>query len=95
MENKISNVQIIPIRPKEGLIGFASLIADEKIYLSSIGIYTKLKDSGYRITFPTKKVGQRNIYLHHPIDKNLSKAIEEAILEKACKLFLGVGCNCD
>lgn len=95
MKNRISNVQIIPIKPNEGLIGFASLILDEKMYLGSIGVYTKLKDNGYRITFPTKKAGQRNIYFHHPIDKDLSKDIEKAVVKKANTLFSGTGDNCD
>jgi hypothetical protein len=39
--NNITEVQIIPIKPKDGLIGFASLVFDG-IYLGSIGIYKRL-----------------------------------------------------
>jgi len=54
---KVTEVQIKVIKPKEGLLGFASLVLNDSLYLSSIGIYGRLDGSGYRITYPTKKVG--------------------------------------
>jgi hypothetical protein len=43
--------------------------------------------SGYRITYPTKKVGERNVAIYHPINKLLSKEIETTILQKAAEMF--------
>ena len=84
---KITEVQIIPIKPKDGLIAFASVVVDNNLYLGSIGIHTKLDGSGYRLTYPTKKVGNRNINIYHPINKKASKIIERAIIEKVKQIF--------
>jgi stage V sporulation protein G len=84
---KISEIQIIPIKPKEGLIGFASFVLDEKYYVSSVAIYTRLDGSGYRLVYPTKKVGEKNINIFHPINREAADAIEEAVVKKVNGLF--------
>lgn len=75
---KITEVNIQIVKPHNGLVGFASLVVDSSIYLSSIAIHQKLNSSGYRITFPTK--GQRCLF--HPINKVASQSIEQAIFNK-------------
>jgi len=79
---KITEIQIIPIKANNGLVAFASLVLNNNLYLSSIGIHKKLDGSGYRITYPTKKVSNKNINIYHPINKETSKTIEKAILDK-------------
>jgi stage V sporulation protein G len=84
---KISEIQVIPVKPKEGLIGFASFVLDEKYYVSSVAIYTRLDRPGYRLVYPTKKVGERNINIFHPINSEAGKIIEEAVIKKVDELF--------
>ena len=84
---KITEIQIIPIKPREGLVAFASIVVENSLYLGSLGIYTRLDGSGYRITYPTKKIGNKNINIYHPINKETSKAIEEAIIPEAEKIL--------
>ena len=84
---KITEIQIIPIKPKEGLVAFASIVVENSLYLGSLGVYTRLDGSGYRITYPTKKIGNKNINIYHPINKETSKAIEEAIISEAEKIL--------
>ncbi len=86
-EVKISEIQVIPVKPKEGLIGFASFVLDEKYYVSSVAIYTRLDGCGYRLVYPTKKVGERNINIFHPINSEVGKAINEAVIRKVNELF--------
>ena len=76
---KITEVQIIPIKPKDGLVAFASVIVENSLYLGSMGVYTRLDGLGYRITYPTKKVGNKDINIYHPINSDTSKDIEEAV----------------
>lgn len=78
---KISEIQIIPIKPINGLVGFASFVLDESLYLGSIGIFTR-PQGGYRLTYPTKKVGNRDINIFHPINKEFSEAVEKAVIKK-------------
>jgi len=83
----ITEIQITPIKANNGLIAFGSVLFDNSLYLGSIGIHSKLDGSGYRITYPTKKVGDKDINIYHPINKNVSRIIEEAIAEKMKKIF--------
>jgi DNA-binding cell septation regulator SpoVG len=75
---KITRVEIEFINPSNGLIAFASIVIDGSIFLSSIAIHKKLNAEGYRITYPSK--GQFSIF--YPINKEVSRQIEEAIFEK-------------
>lgn len=84
---KITEVQIIPIKANNGLIAFGSVLLDNILFLGSIGIHKKLDGSGYRITYPTKKIGDKDINIFHPINKETSKFIEDEIIKKVSKLF--------
>lgn len=84
---KVSEVQIRVIKPKDGLIGFASCVIENAIYLSSIGVFSRLDGSGYRITYPTKKVGESDLQIFHPINKELSSEIEKAVTNEARRIF--------
>lgn len=74
----ISEVQIEFIKPQNGIIGFASLVIEGNIYVSSIAIHKKLNSEGYRLTYPNKG----KFTLFYPINKFSSDKIEKAILEK-------------
>lgn len=79
---KISEVQIVVVKPANGLVGFASCVIDEQLYISSLGIHQLRDGTGYRITYPTKQLGNRQINYYHPITKVVGKLIESAIVEK-------------
>lgn len=81
MKNKITEIQIIPIKPQNGLIAFASLVLDENLYLGSIGIMTRL-NGGYRLTYPTKTVGTREMNIYYPINKDFAVAIEKEVIKR-------------
>lgn len=78
---KITEVNIILIKPNKGHIGFASIVIDDSIYLGSIGIHTKL-NGDYRLTYPTKIFGNQQSNLFHPINAQASKIIENVIFSK-------------
>jgi DNA-binding cell septation regulator SpoVG len=84
---KITEIEIIPIKPRNGLVAFASIVVENRLYLGSIGVHTRLDGSGYRLTYPTKKIGDRDLNIFHPIDQETSKKIEEAIITKMKKIF--------
>jgi stage V sporulation protein G len=79
---QVTEVDIAFVKPKDGLIAFASVILDDQIYLSGIAVHSKLVGSGYRLTYPTRKVGGTQFSLFHPIRKPVGLAIERAIVEK-------------
>ncbi|MCX6724310.1 MAG: septation protein SpoVG family protein [Candidatus Staskawiczbacteria bacterium] len=84
---KITEIQITPIQPKDGLVAFASVVVENSLYLGFIGVYTRLNASGYRLTYPTKKIGDKSINIYHPIDRETSRAIEEAVFSKLKEIF--------
>ena len=79
---QVTEVEIVFVKSKDGMIGFASLVVDTQLYLSGIAIYRKLVGSGYRLTYPTRKVGEAQFSLFHPIRKPIGLAIERAIFDK-------------
>src|SRR5215212_2389081 len=79
---QVTEVDIAFVKSKDGLIAFASLVVDDQLYLSGIAIHRKLVGSGYRLTYPTRKVGEAQFSLFHPIRKPIGLAIERAIFEK-------------
>lgn len=81
MTNLITEIQIVPIKPKNGLVGFASCIYNNQIYLGSIGIMTRPR-GGYRLMYPTKKVGNQNINIYYPINRETAQYIEKEIINK-------------
>lgn len=87
MKTKISEVNISFIKNRNGLIGFASLVINNQLYLSSIGIHKKLNDNGYRLTYPNKLIGSTPVDVFHPINRETGKAIEEAIFNKLSEVM--------
>jgi len=81
MKHQITEIQIIPIKPQNGIVAFISFLLDNSLYLSSIAIMTR-PQSGYRLVYPTKKVGDRDINVFHPINKAFAQFIEEAVMKK-------------
>jgi len=84
---KITEIQITPIQPKDGLVAFASVVVENSLYLGFIGVYTRLDGLGYRLTYPTKKIGDKSINIYHPINREISKAIEQAVFNKLKEIF--------
>lgn len=80
---QISEIQIIPIKPNNGLVAMASVVVENSLYLGSIGIHTKLNGNGFRITYPTKNFSGKNFNVFHPINRNVALDIEQAIIAKA------------
>jgi DNA-binding cell septation regulator SpoVG len=83
---KITEVEIVPVKPDAGLIAFVTCVVDDALYLGSIAVFTKLS-GGYRLVFPTKKIGERNFHYHHPINRAATEDLERAILPRVAELF--------
>ena len=81
MKPKLSEIQIIPIKPQNGLVAFASFVLDESLYLGSIGIMTR-PQGGYRLVYPTKKVAERSLNIFYPISREFALAIENEIVRQ-------------
>lgn len=78
----ISEIQIIPVKPKEGLVAFASCVINESLYIGNIAIYTSpSKLEGYRLVYPSKILPTgKEISCIHPINKESGELISKAII---------------
>ncbi len=83
----ITKVELLPIRPQNGLMAFACVEINNQFYVSSIGVHKRRDGKGYRITYPTRKVGEQNLTIFHPTEPSLSREIEQAIFSKAAEVF--------
>lgn len=81
MKSPISEVQIVPIKPRDGLVGFASFVFYKSIFLGGIGIYTR-PEGGYRLCYPIRKLTNKGVNIFYPINKEVGKDIENAIVNK-------------
>ncbi len=80
----ISNIEITPIRPRDGLVGFCSFVLNDSIYIGSVAIHTCLKNSlGYRLVYPTRKTLNGDlISCVYPINRETGDTIERAVIAK-------------
>ena len=85
----ISEIQIIPIKPKEGLVAFASCVINNAFYLGNIAVYTSPSaQDGFRLVYPTKTLPNgKEIHCVHPINKETGEIIRTAIVEKFNELI--------
>ncbi len=81
MTNRLSEIQIIPIKPQNGLVAFASFVLDGSLYLGSIGIVTR-PQGGYRLVYPTKKIAEKNLNIFYPINREFAQSIEKEVIRQ-------------
>ena len=79
--NQITEIQIIPIKPKDGIVAFTSFILNGALYLGSIAIATR-PTGGHRLIYPTKKIGDKSLNLFYPINRTFAQTVEIAVLAK-------------
>lgn len=88
MKITISEIELVPVRAKEGLTFFASCILDRKYFVGNLAVFTLRDGSGFRIVYPTKMLRNgTQIPLFYPVDKEISAKIQNAISNEAIKLL--------
>ena len=88
----ISEIQIIPVKPKDGLVAFASCVINNSLYIGNIAIYTSPSNpEGYRLVYPLKVLPNgKEINCVHPINKESGEVVSKAIIGEYKKLILEV-----
>ena len=83
-ELEISEIQVIPMKPKEGLVAFASCVINNAFYIGNIAVYTSPStQSGFRLLYPVKILPNgKEIHCVHPINKEGGELISKAIIRK-------------
>lgn len=81
----VKDIEITPVKPNAGLVGFCTFILYEALYCSSVAIYTRLS-GGFRLVYPQKAVNGKQMDIFHPINPMLGKKIEIEVTKKLRKL---------
>ncbi len=78
---KLTEIEIVPVRPNKGLVAFASFILNDSFFVGDIAIYTKIEGNGFRLVYPAKTLFTGlKINCFKPITKSAGDAIEQAVL---------------
>jgi DNA-binding cell septation regulator SpoVG len=88
---QISEIQIIPIKPKDGLVAFASCVINNCLYIGNITLYTSFsRPKGYRLVYPSKILANgKKVNCIHPINKKVGELITARIIKKYTEIILG------
>src|SRR3990167_5344177 len=79
----VDEVEIYPVKPRGGLVAFASCIVNGCLYLGNIAVHTRLDGSGYRLVFPVKVLPNgKEIQCVHPVTRQAGELLLQAIVEK-------------
>ena len=79
----VSEIEIIPVKPRQGLVAFASCVINDHLYLGNVGIHTRPDGSGYRLVFPVKVLPNgKQIQCVHPVTREAGNLILRAISGK-------------
>ena len=85
----ITEIELIPIRAKEGLTFFANCVLDGKYFVGNIAVFSRRDGSGFRCVYPTKKLSNgKQIPIFYPISSDVRNIIEEVINREARKLLV-------
>ena len=75
----ITKVTLKKVVPKEGLVGFASFVLDDCLYIGNIAVFSRLNKDTLRLVFPEKKVGDNVFSLFHPLTSKFYFELENKI----------------
>jgi len=80
----VSEIQIVPIKPRNGLVAFASCVVNHSLYIGNIAIHTSpTNEDGYRLVYPARILPNgKEINCVHPINREAGQAISNAIVDK-------------
>ena len=85
----ISEIQIVPIKPQNGLVAFVSFVVNNQFYLGNIAIYTSPSNQiGYRLVYPSKILPNgKSINCVYPINQETGNVIQKRIIGQYVKLI--------
>jgi len=77
---EISEAQILPVKPRDGLLAFVSFILDNSFYVGDVAIYSRLDGDGIRLVYPMRTLANgAKVNVFHPIRKDVAKEIERQV----------------
>jgi len=81
---QISEIQILPVKPRDGLIAFVSCVLNDQFFIGNIAVYTSPSNAeGYRLVYPSKILPNgKSISCIHPINRVTGDEIQKVVIKK-------------
>jgi len=80
----ISDIQIAPVPPQNGLVGFASFLIDNRFYIGNVAIFTSPSTlGGFRLVYPTKM----GTSCFRPLYRQVGEAIQKKVIARYLELM--------
>ena len=88
-EQNITEINITPIRPRNGLVAFSSFILNNNLYVGNVGIFTSPSSpDGFRLVYPYRVLGNgQKIDTVFPITKDFGYDIQRVVVEEYKRLI--------
>jgi DNA-binding cell septation regulator SpoVG len=85
----LSEIQIVPVKPREGLLAFVSFVLNDAFYVGDIAVYSRLDRAGFRLVYPARTFPNgAKVNVFHPIRKDVAMEIESQVSEAYQELML-------
>ncbi len=81
---ELSEIQIIPIKPYNGLVAFCSFVVNGFLFVGDVAIYNSPgRPEGFRLVFPDKvlRTGKK-INVVHPITREAGDLITKTVVKR-------------
>jgi len=83
-EVTISEIQIVPVPPQNGLVGFASFLINSCFLVGNVAIYTSPSTpGGFRLVYPTKM----SVSCFHPVIREVGEKIQVKVVARYIELM--------
>ena len=85
---KLTEIQIVPVKPKDGLVAFVSFVINDSFFVGDVAIYSRLNQESYRLVYPIKTLfNGLKINCFKPINKLVADEIERQVFAEFEKLI--------
>jgi len=85
----ISEIQLTPVKFKDGLVAFVSCVINSQFYLGNLALYSSPSSpTGFRLVYPSRTLNNgKQLSIVHPINKETGLLIQKQIAEQYLKLI--------
>ena len=85
----VGEIQIVPIKPLNGLVAFASAVINSQFFVGNIAVYSSPSSkTGFRLVFPTKKLSSgKHIDCFYPVSREAEEAVSRQIIDEYLRLM--------
>lgn len=79
---EISEIQIVPVKPRDGLLAFVSFVIGDSYYAGDVALYSRLDGNSIRLVYPMRTLSNgAKVNVFHPIRKDVADEIERQVNE--------------